>query len=620
MDPNRLLQEAAYRGRSEVRNPPTRNRTAISSTVHQHEPVVKGRQGVAREDSIEAADQVDAYQVDDERVDVERVDVERVDVERVGFKRCEVEVQGTGDGRGADANVNSTCAEKDCMEIQRGQIQRRDAACGVFDRTEDALRWASGASGRCGGPPPRDKSKNKRSDKSDVDLPVPVHRYIDGRSYIVARGRDSVEPAVVDSRPWQHALAVLDLRNKTPSVDEFMRVVVRELRIRNYRPHTVSSYRSAVESFLRWSGRMPHQIDREMVREYLEYLVDSENGASMLSVHLAAIRTVFDKFCFLDVTLGLQTPRRGKRRPVILSKNEVTRLLQAAVSYRDKLLLGLAYATGMRVSEVVRLMWRDIDLDRNVISIRHGKGDADRQVSLPETYRQLFARMGADRAGTEYMFPSESSRRGKCRGESAVTRHLSARTFQRAMQKAIRIAGIRKHATPHSLRHAFATHSFEDGCDIRRIQKILGHVHLETTTIYVHVARPADPSTMPSPIDRLEPKTPRAMFAAVSPLSEPQVHTRKFAKEEETRCTLEYRGRRGKVFLTGIRAKESRPGFWEIQIPHQEQWRHDIEKLDSCQRASLDDARLYEWLRAQIATQLQSDVDVDRGGRHARAG
>ena len=221
-------------------------------------------------------------------------------------------------------------------------------------------------------------------------------------------------------------------------------------------------------------------------------MVDAGAAAGTVANHLAAIRTTFDKFCLRQVTLGLIVPRRAKKLPVILSSQEVVTILQAAPSLRDKLILGLMYATGMRVSEVVRVKWKDVDFDRRLINVWQGKGRTDRQVMLPQCYESLLRELGRGFGGDDYLFPGE--RRG---------RYLSPRTAQRIMERAVRIAGIKKRATPHSLRHAFATHSFEDGCDIRRIQKLLGHVRLETTTIYVKVAQPSDPARMTSPLDKL---------------------------------------------------------------------------------------------------------------------
>jgi len=148
------------------------------------------------------------------------------------------------------------------------------------------------------------------------------------------------------------------------------------------------------------------------------------------------------------------------------------------------------YATGMRVSEVVRLRYRDLDFDRQLIHVWQGKGRRDRQVMLPVTFASLLKSMAEGLAREAYLFPSN------CPG-----RHLASRTAQRAMQRAVLIAGIVKSATPHSLRHSFACHTYEDGCDIRTIQKLLGHVHLETTTIYVKVSQPAGKQGVSSPLD-----------------------------------------------------------------------------------------------------------------------
>ena len=185
-----------------------------------------------------------------------------------------------------------------------------------------------------------------------------------------------------------------------------------------------------------------------MVRSYLEYLADSDQGNARLCQHLAAIRTVFDKFCFLDITLGLVTPIRARKLPVVLSEEEVSRLISAATSRRDKLLLGMMYATGVRVGEVVRLRWRDIDLDRNEISIWQGKGAADRRVMLPESYRVLFASCKRRHQGDAFLFPSPEA----ARGSAPEGRHLSPRTVQRVIKTTLEIAGIQKRATSPQFR------------------------------------------------------------------------------------------------------------------------------------------------------------------------
>ncbi|SMP54781.1 Site-specific recombinase XerD [Neorhodopirellula lusitana] len=469
-------------------------------------------------------------------------------------------------------------------------------------------------------------SGNLRSHCPGPVLAEPIHRYRDTTAYRAAVGRESPREQVIDTRDFRSEMAVVDLRTQRPSADEFIDLLRRELLIRNYKRQTIKSYLNAIASLLRWSGRLPHEIDREMVREYLLYLVQSDKGFALVRVHSTAIRTLFDKMCFLDITLGLETPRRDKKQPVVLSKEEVQRLLESAVSIRDKLLLGLMYATGMRVSEVVRVRWREIDLERNTISVVQGKGNVDRQVMLPEAYRTMFTAIKSQFNRDAYLFPSDAVVRAK----SHSVRYLSARTAQRAMKKAVAIAGITKDATPHSLRHSFATHSFEDGCDIRRIQKVLGHVRLETTTIYVHVAKPTDPSQMPSPIDRLPGAQGNvsaeqyaagqrgpgregrrrpgsdAVEARLSGFAQPpKVHVKQFDGEEAVRVTVEIKTASRRLFLTGIRATESRPGFWTLSIPPLENWREEISRLDTRQRSVVVEAEFYEFLRSSIGCRLR---------------
>lgn len=449
----------------------------------------------------------------------------------------------------------------------------------------------------------------------------PIHRYADGTAYSHAMGRHASRQGVEDVRTWQAAMAVVDLERDKPSKAAFLDAIRREMRIRNYSPNSANAYLRALESLLDWAGVSPHEICRDHIRGYLEYVLDAGNSSSTLSVHLSAIRTSFDKMCFRDLTLGIVTPRRSKRLPVVLSKEEVSRLLDGAVSLRDKLLLGLMYATGMRCSEVARVRWHDIDFDRNVIMVRLGKGARDRQVMLPEGFRELLRSLSHREDAGDFVFPSEP---GNARFEKRrnVTRHLSPRSIQRVMQRTCRIAGIAKPATPHSLRHSFATHSFEDGCDIRRIQRVLGHVNLETTTIYVRTAQTPEPHKMPSPLDRLASK------ACVSPPAEqvrasqgsrvaPQkhlqgkrqagtlrIHMRKLDGERFTRVTIQIQSAGTPVYLTGIRATESRPGFWTLQIPPHEDWAAAMQQLSALQRERMTEPEFYASLQNAITNRL----------------
>ena len=194
---------------------------------------------------------------------------------------------------------------------------------------------------------------------------MPIHTYNNGQPYFKARGRNSEKMAVEVRTATCHPI----VRGR-PSVSEFLRVVGRELKIRAYQRTTQRAYLANLRKFLDWFGGLPNQVTIESVRNYLEDLADGGAQSATLTGNLAAIRTAFDKFCGRDVTLGLVTPRRPKRQPVVPSRREVARLIGAAACSRDKLLIGLMYAAGFRLSEVCRLRWADFDFDRMAIRVK----------------------------------------------------------------------------------------------------------------------------------------------------------------------------------------------------------------------------------------------------------
>lgn len=424
-----------------------------------------------------------------------------------------------------------------------------------------------------------------------------IPTYPNGRVYEQARGRYAPRSRVEDRLELSSSVVT-----GCPTGDEFVLKIEREMRIRFYQPKTVKNYRNALKSLLRWFGGRPNQVTREDVREYLLYLVDAGASSSWVGINLSAIRTAFDKMCLRQVTLGLVSPRRPKRLPVVLSVEEVRRLLQATPSLRDKLLLGMMYATGMRVSEVVRLRYRDVDFDRRLVNVWQGKGRSDRQVLLPQTFEPLLRQLSANAHGEDFLFPGE--RRG---------RHLSTRTAERVMASAVRIAGIAKRATPHSLRHSFACHTYEAGCDIRRIQKLLGHVHLETTTIYVKVARPADSLAVTSPLDELT-RQGRSTEERASDRQPSVGKLRIHLKPIETKpteglaakVTVAIDSGSRPVYLTGIVAREVRPGWITLEIPPLERWEESLKWLSRRQRERIEESRFFALLQREIPRRLLS--------------
>lgn len=442
---------------------------------------------------------------------------------------------------------------------------------------------------------------NKRLARARTHSNARTGVYPDGRVYSAARGRHAPRQGVEDQ--WADRLAVVNLDREKPSAGRFLKAMMRELKIRFYLENSNTNYRSNLKSFLRWFGGPPHAIERNHVRDYLEYLVDAGLSSSTVGNHLSAIRTTFDKMCYREITLGLATPRKPKQKPVILSVQEIRRLLEVARSLRDKLCLGLMYATGMRVSEVVRLRYQDIDFDRGLISVWQGKGRTDRSVTLPQSYRPLLAELCEHDEPTSYIFPSDHN-----------DKHLSVRTVQRIVKRTVELAGIKKKATPHTLRHCFATHSFENGCDIRRIQKALGHVSLETTTIYVHLARPRD-GILPSPLDSVLQQNTVASDSAAQHVAKPKtqknVGTLRFHLRPEydrkgalafCRVTLEVCSEHRPIYFPGIRAWEARKDFIALSIPPEEEWADSSKWLTRAQQERFRTVEFINLLQRQIAT------------------
>jgi integrase/recombinase XerD len=452
-----------------------------------------------------------------------------------------------------------------------------------------------------------------------------VSTYTSGQPYRLARGRYAPHQDVVDLLSLRHA--VVDLDAADVDAGAFMVAMDRELKIRFYQPKTRKAYRTVLSTFLRWFGGSPSLVTRENVREWLELLVDGGAESSWVSVHLSALRTMFDKMCCRDVTLGLMTPRRASRMPVVLSTDEVKRLLLAAPSLRDKLLLGLMYATGMRVSEVVRLRFVDVDFGRRCIAVRQGKGRKDREVMLPRSFESLLERLRQVHRPEDFLFPSTDG----------VDRYVSPRTVQRAVRRACQLAEIGKPATCHTLRHSFATHLLESGTDIRFIQKLLGHLRLETTTLYTRLAV-ASGSRAASPLDMLEGPPLSSMVSSsssssVSPakvLAPPAVRGRlgihlavaRDERGERGDVTLVVRGEPS-VRLTGVVVREPRAGFISLELPPLEEWAPSLSFCERDIQARFDEGDFYERLRDALAERWsrrnETRVDVMEEGSGRRS-
>lgn len=250
------------------------------------------------------------------------------------------------------------------------------------------------------------------------------------------------------------------------------------LRQRNFTPSTIKSYVSAVKLFAIWLGRSPEHCDMEDVRRYHLHLIERKLSNSTITTAQSAIRTLFVEVLNREWDERLSPrPRKTRSLPPILSREEALAIVEAHENLKHKTMLRVLYATGLRVSELCALDVSDIDSARMVINVRQGKGFKDRYVPMGET---LLANL------REYW---KTYRPKTALFENQTTgRPISVRTVQAVFEQAKEKAGIKKPASPHTLRHCFATHLLDEGADLFHIKAFLGHVGIDTTARYLHLS------------------------------------------------------------------------------------------------------------------------------------
>ena len=268
------------------------------------------------------------------------------------------------------------------------------------------------------------------------------------------------------------------------------------LALRGLAPRTRSTYLSWVRRLVRFCRVAPDQLTTEQVRGFLLDLTQERKVSfSTFNQALNAAR-----FFFLDVlhrpfvVEGLRYQRPPRRLPVVMNDAEVSQLLASAVSLRDRALLETAYATGMRVSEVTRMLITDLDSQRMVIRVEQGKGRQDRYVMLSPSLLETLRAYWRESKPKLFLFPGLGGKKPLCISSA-----------QKAFDKAQLRGKIEKPVSFHTLRHSFATHLLEDGVNVRTIQALLGHRSLHTTELYTHVAENYL-HNMRSPLDRLRSK------------------------------------------------------------------------------------------------------------------
>jgi integrase/recombinase XerD len=266
-----------------------------------------------------------------------------------------------------------------------------------------------------------------------------------------------------------------------------------DMRIRNLAENTQRSYLLQVSCFARHFRRSPEALGPEEIRAWLVHLREERKLApSSLCPAVGALRFLYRvtlKRPWSDEDFPL--PKKSTRLPVILSLEEITTFFESIASLKQRTILMTAYAAGLRVSEVVHLKVTDVDSQRMVIRVDQGKNRKDRYVMLSPRLLEILRLYWHDAHPREWLFPG-----------NILGHPITGAAVELACRTARKRSGIQKPITPHSLRHAFATHLLESGADVRRIQLLMGHRSLGTTARYLKVATSTVCAT-PSPFDLL---------------------------------------------------------------------------------------------------------------------
>ncbi len=266
---------------------------------------------------------------------------------------------------------------------------------------------------------------------------------------------------------------------------------IEDLQLKHFAPSTIKVYVQAVSAFARYFGRSPEALGFEHVREYLLYLTQ-QCGLSRGTyiVQLAALRHLY------HVTLrqpgqldALPIKNREHKLPVVLSQDEVRRLLLVTTNLKHKALLMVAYDSGLRLSELRHLRVEDVDSNRMTMRVRLGKGQKDRYARLTPVLLKLLREYWLEYRPQTWLFPGETP-----------DKPYNMATPGQILKKLCRKAGIQKRVSMHTLRHSFATHLLEAGTNLRVIQQLLGHGSLRTTALYTHLS-PKDLRAAPSTMD-----------------------------------------------------------------------------------------------------------------------
>jgi integrase/recombinase XerD len=245
-----------------------------------------------------------------------------------------------------------------------------------------------------------------------------------------------------------------------------------ELKLRGFSPLTVRNYCFFVQKFIEKTKKDQIEFNEDDVKAFLSEMFDTKSKNTIM-LAAASLKFYFKEVLKKDFN-GIPLPKKDKKLPEVLTKDEVVRLIEATDTLKSRLMISFLYSTGLRVSEIVNLKIEDLNLGDKTGWVRKGKGSKDRLFMLSEGLAEELKEYLSYKKENKFIFSKEKP--------------LTTRNLQKIIQGTRQRAAINKKVTPHTLRHSFATHLLEQGTDIRTIQTMLGHSSLSTTQVYTHIS------------------------------------------------------------------------------------------------------------------------------------
>jgi site-specific recombinase XerD len=296
----------------------------------------------------------------------------------------------------------------------------------------------------------------------------------------------------LNTRPNSSKTLLERAKREVPGFSDHIRKFEEQITIKSYSPSTVFSYSRCIAQISLYCKKSPLDLDPDEINSYLYAMKNDKDLSETFFKHTVYGLRFFYRIYDLDErAIRLPSMKNNRKLPSVFSQEELRRLFKAPQRLKQRVLLSLIYSAGLRVSEVCKLKITDIDFDRKQIHVRESKNNNSRYVVLSAYIAAGLRQYIKGSKPKEFLFNGRE--KGSPLGHSAVQQ-----SFRLAMKK----TGILKEACVHTLRHSFATHLLEQGVDIVSIKEQLGHAHIQTTMMYLHVAK-LERSQVHSPFDKL---------------------------------------------------------------------------------------------------------------------